>query len=1048
MKFEPGDIVRLVHDPGRIGTVTKCTRAGIRGTEYQVQFSDGFTWVPEDQLELADSPKDPLDLLRAGTLSPASDLRRVLTHARLGGRLQDVIYSLFTTRTDFYPHQFKPVLRLLSGVSDGILIADEVGLGKTIEAGLIWTELRSRFDYTRLFVLCPAVLCKKWQFELHNRFGVKADIVNATGAHERLRAAAASAPGEGFALIGSMQGLRPPSDWRMLPSERRGSAKLAELLEEQAHDEPLVDMLVIDEAHHMRNTNTATSELGQLFRAVSTHVVLLSATPVNLSSDDLFSLMQLVDPDTFADAWEFQDILRANRPLVLLRDKILQRSLSAAEFQEHVREAQSHPILRDSRTLARLVDRPPSDGSLADPRDRAALAHQLDQMNLLGQVVNRTRKRHVEEHRIIRKAVAHAVELSGIEADFYRRVTAAVRAYCESAGGAVGFMLTTPQRLMASSIPAAFRHWTGTRGDDLSGTIEDEDDTQILESGEGTSSTELGVLVRELMNQVSGLGTYETLKQADSKYKRLRDALKVYFEECPEDKVVVFTSFRATLQYLHERLREDRVVTATMHGDTDDKDAVIRAFREHAGPIVLLSSEVGSEGVDLQFARLVVNYDLPWNPMRVEQRIGRLDRLGQKADSITIWNMFCADTIDARIHDRLYLRIGIFQQALGGLEPILGEPIAQLTRDLLMDTITVEQEMERIEATALAIENKRRDLEELEENSAQFFALGDYLLHRVRDAQRLGRHVQAEDLRNYVIGFLRVHHPDSDLTNDPDDPQIMNVRLDLDAKIELASFVERNRLGRNTWLMRPGAGAVRCRFENTVMDVTRDGEEVISQFHPLVRYARERLKEREADLKLCIAVRIRHRDLTMPVFPGRYAFAIERWGVSGIQETETLAYEVSDVRSLDRLDEEAAEALVNQAARAGSNWLEAQTEVDHEDAVSAVQGCLKRLSGRFDTFDAITRLQNDDRARVLMATLERQVERQIQRIEEINENLRARGLRTLVAANEGRIRRLDGRRDMRRKELHRRSAIRINRTLFLVGLISVDEDRAWMPGHV
>ena len=119
----------------------------------------------------------PVDLLKRGRVGDGADLRRAVTHARLTGRLADVIYSMDTTGTDFYAHQFKPIVKLMNSVSRGILIADEVGLGKTIEAGLLWTELRTRFDFRRLFVLCPAMLRDKWRSELRQRFGVTADVL-------------------------------------------------------------------------------------------------------------------------------------------------------------------------------------------------------------------------------------------------------------------------------------------------------------------------------------------------------------------------------------------------------------------------------------------------------------------------------------------------------------------------------------------------------------------------------------------------------------------------------------------------------------------------------------------------------------------------------------------------------------------------------------------------------------------------------------------------------------------------------------------------------
>jgi hypothetical protein len=178
----------------------------------QVQFADGVRWVPEAQVELVrDARLSPLDMLQAKKLGRPVDLWRTLTHVKLSGRLADVIYSMEATNTDFYAYQFKPVIKILESPANGILIADEVGLGKTIEAGLIWTEPRSRFDMRRLLVLCPAALREKWRRELSGKIGVAAQICDARDALNMLRDEDSQA--RGFALIASTQGLLPPRVW-------------------------------------------------------------------------------------------------------------------------------------------------------------------------------------------------------------------------------------------------------------------------------------------------------------------------------------------------------------------------------------------------------------------------------------------------------------------------------------------------------------------------------------------------------------------------------------------------------------------------------------------------------------------------------------------------------------------------------------------------------------------------------------------------------------------------------------------------------------------
>src|SRR5690606_1993729 len=135
---------------------------------------------------------------------------------------------------------------------------------------------------------------------------------------------------------------------------------------------------------------------------------------------------------------------------------------------------------------------------------------------------------------------------------------------------------------------------------------------------------------------------------------------------------VVFAFYRGTLQYLARRLRKDGIRAAGIMGAMGEaKDAAVEGFARPDGAAGLLSSEVGSEGIDLQFCRFVINYDLPWNPLRVEQRIGRLDRLGQKAERISIINLAVTNTIEDRILMRLYERINVFRESIGDMEEIL-----------------------------------------------------------------------------------------------------------------------------------------------------------------------------------------------------------------------------------------------------------------------------------------------------------------------------------------------------------------------------------------
>jgi superfamily II DNA or RNA helicase len=297
--MDPGTRTRLKSDPGRVGVITGKTVERAGRISYQVVFPEGAQYVLESGLEIiSDDEVEPLELLVQGKLGRAKDLRGNLTHIRLSGRLANLIYSMQTTNTDFYPYQFKPVLNFLDSPNNGILIADEVGLGKTIEAGLIWTELRSRFDFRKLMVLCPAMIQPKWQLELRSKFGISAEILNAKETLKWFQEFRAGIRND-FAIVGSLQGLRPRRGWDRDDEIANASSKLARFLRDNELEEPLVDLLIIDEAHYLRNPESMTSRLSRLLRPVAENIVLLTATPIHLKNQDLYQLLNLVDEDTF-----------------------------------------------------------------------------------------------------------------------------------------------------------------------------------------------------------------------------------------------------------------------------------------------------------------------------------------------------------------------------------------------------------------------------------------------------------------------------------------------------------------------------------------------------------------------------------------------------------------------------------------------------------------------------------------------------------------------------------------------------------------------------
>ncbi len=932
--------------------------------------------------------RDPYLLMKSGRYGGASHLRGAITYYRLSGRLANLIYSLNTTNTKFLPYQFKPVLQFLDSPSRGIVIADEVGLGKTIEAGLIWTELRARQDARRLLVVCPAMLREKWCDELYNRFGVKAEMVDAGELAYRLQKARDN-PMEELALVVSMQGTRPPRGWNDSKSpSNSAAAKLARFLQEAAEDDPLLDLVVVDEAHYLRNRETQTHKFAALLRPVTDGLVMLSATPIQMRSTDLFNLLHLLDEDAFPVEWIYDLSVRANAPIVALRDRLQRTVVTQDEFKAALEESVSLRWLDGSEQIRHLLQNLPSDEQLSTTRGRAEYADLLDRVNPRAKVVTRTLKRDVNELRVQREPVTLRVQMGNTERNFYDRVTDAVRNYCESKQASEGFLLTIPQRQMSSCMAAACQGWTSRQKNEAP---DDDQDTviELLDENPAASDNDpatpaQGSSAGELLATLAAIaresGDYSSLSANDSKFSELLRNLKVYWRQNPGKKVVLFAFYRNTLYYLAKRFAEAGITSVVLHGGMDKQD-VLRRFEAPEGPSILLSSEVASEGVDLQFSSLLVNYDLPWNPAKVEQRIGRIDRIGQEAQKILIWNLVYADTLDERVHERLLNRLNIFKTALGSMEEILGAEVRRLTSDLLSHNLTPEGELCRIEQTAVAIENLRITQEELDSRATQLLGHGDFIQNKAKAAFDLGRYIRGDDLYHYVKDYLETEFPGTRLIVSDESVRKGTLELSIDGRVAFHQFLTESKLlGRTTILSHPPHTLW---FDNQAGNTPR-GVEKITQDHPLIRFVSERQKAAEKD-----ALYFPTSAVELPaskangVPPGLYVYTIMRWTFSGPRDVERLVYEARDYETGAALEADQAEAMVNAAALNGADWhAAAKNVVDHDRAASLQDECRATIEDNFMGSKALQLRENRDRIRAMIGSLDQDLQRRREAIEQ------------------------------------------------------------------
>ena len=995
-----GTEVSLLDDPGRKGHLTGKLRLKSDGPWYQVRWADNTTsWQPEDALEEQED-LDPFSLLDKGRYGRLRDLRRNITFIQLSGKLADMVYSMDTTNTEFLAYQYKPVLAFLKSPSNGILIADEVGLGKTIEAGLIWTELRARHDDARrLVVMCPAMLCEKWRDELKTRFGVDAISLTASELRKELDRPRYDIPGnKGY--VCSLQGLR----------------QLAGKLDDFKQIDPVIDLLIIDEAHHLRNPRTQSAHLGKDLRDISRHVVLLSATPINLRERDLFSLLRLVDPDAFEKEETFSEVLEANKPLLEARRFALDPKKRGVDIIEKLEDAAKYPLLKDTKQLGGLLERDFDDKYLVEKAYRIDLANQIERINLLSHTVNRTRKIEVEElGRVRRTPRSHFVSLDerGPEMEFYRRVTRSIRDYAQDQAISDGFLLATPQRMVSSCMYAAAKSWgdkldgktTGITGLDLETLIYEDSGVDL---GMGNRNTEndkvFSPLINHIANEVLPDTDINALRETDTKYEKFSEVVHEYLKENPKGKMIVFSYFKETLRYLSERLEKGGLKTQLLHGDIKDKtkQEVIDQFREDRKVRILLASEIASEGVDLQFSKTLINYDLPWNPMKIEQRIGRIDRIGQQAERIDILNFGCANTIDERIYERLLVRLGIFERALGGMEAILGEKIQELTSKLLNQPLTPEEEEERIENAAIAIENNRRYQEELEDQASHLFAHGGYILEQVKAAHEFKRRITDQDLmlyvKDYLDSFCQGHQF---VTEEGRDPMKVKIQLPPSTAAQFAEFIDKHRLHGRSRL--PKGNPVPCHFENKVVQ-QRSGSESINQLHPFVRFISDELKQENEQFCRLIAVEIRQQSLPEREL-GIYAFLAKRWTFDGLRKEEHLRARAVRLASDELLDLDQSMALVDVAKLEGGDWFSVANEIgDTESVKKAFDKCDVRLKEDYRIAKDDYENENADRVTFQIRSTEKHRDRILKGLERLLQQHQEKGNEQATGLTEGRIR--------------------------------------------
>ena len=1020
----PGQKVRLKDNPGKTGHTTGKTKSPGSQTLVQIDFG------PNDKqyknyllLELVNSDDDLFATLASGRFGDASDLRRLLAFEKIKGELTNVFYSMEASNTDFFPHQFKAVLRFIESPVGRLLIADEVGLGKTIESIYIWKELQAREDARRLLVVCPAMLREKWQRDLQERFNISSEIVDGKAL---LNALKPSASARAFCYIASFESMRPPPDYSdsTIASTR---TKLARLFEEnKAIDQSaLFDLVIIDEAHYMRNTGTATNRLGKLLREAAHFLVLLTATPVQISTDNLFQVLRLIDPDEFYDSFLFEQRISANAPIVAALDCLRKKPPDLQRAAGLIQEAKSNSFFRDDNVLEWIHQQ--LNATHVSSQRRIELSRMLENRSLLSQYMVRSRKREVLADKAERSPQTLSVQFSEIERDIYKQVTRFLWSNLPRDCEAPQFAIIMRQRQMASSLVAALEAWRCN--DDFEDLFwEDLGPSEELESA-GIAETRIS---DELVNTLD----IRKLESADSKYQKLKDLLFKELSRNRSEKFVVFAFFRRTLEYLQRRLRDDGISAVLILGGMGDESFKrIEQFKNKSGPCVLLSSEVGSEGIDLQFCRVMVNYDLPWNPMRVEQRIGRLDRLGQKAEQISIINVVVENTIEDRILMRLYERIDLFKESIGDLESILGVQTYKLIEQLLDPNLDEETRNRRAKEAEDALINQRDHQKILEEQAVNLVGFSDYIHEQINSSRKMGRWLSADELLSLVDDFFARNYPGSIIELAAESGHVASMNLSADAKVDLSLFISKQKPATRTRL-HLAPTPILCYFDSKQSRKFGQREELIDPTHPLIQWIRKYYEDQGNSLHQVSAVLLDAKH--SPVAAGSYAYAVQRWSFDGLRKEHLLTFMAIELNCDEPLGEQRSEELVTLASRHGKAFPNAAQLIgDLDQLTRKVEFCDANLDTLFGVKSNDFETQNTLRCRQQEISADNYRNRLVDELHERIERYRREGKASIIPATQGLVKKAEFEFNLKRKRIAEKRSVDPTLTQLAVGFIRV-----------
>lgn len=512
------------------------------------------------------------------------------------------------------PHQLHVLNRAMETNNIRYILADEVGLGKTIEAGMIIRELKSRGLVSRILVVCPTGLVTQWASEMQEKFHEKFQVILPSD-YDTIRRLTDNDDvyGQFDQVISPMDSIKPiekHAGWSEEKVEKYNEERIYSIINSGW------DLIIIDEAHRVAGSSgeVARYKLGNLLAQASPYLLLLSATPHNGKTEPFLRLIRLLDADAFPNA------------------------------KSIVREQVAPYLIRTEKREA--ID---NNGNL-----------------------------------LFKNRITHLVTISwdernNLQRELYEMVSSYVSETYNKAlrnrkkNMCLIFLLIIMQRMVTSST-AAIQQSLERRLSVLKeqrtcvGNLKEEDlDELNIEDGveEAIEAISLDMdLEIEELQQIVSLAKQAQFQNRDAKVEPLIMEIDAILSADRSQKIIIFTEFVATQKYLQELLVNIGYSVTILNGgmSIDERNAAMQEFRTSTS--IFISTDAGGEGLNLQFANIIINYDLPWNPMKIEQRCGRVDRIGQQRD-VHIYNFIVGETVENRVREVLEEKLSVILKEMG-----------------------------------------------------------------------------------------------------------------------------------------------------------------------------------------------------------------------------------------------------------------------------------------------------------------------------------------------------------------------------------------------